>query len=103
MKTHPELKLFRALTRLALEQQSLRPQLAPILRQAATELPDEVQLRISLAQISEARPDLVEKFRQARHEEGKSVDVEAWLREHGHADAADAWAENNAKYRDKFK
>lgn len=39
----------------------------------------------------------------ARFEEGISVDVEQWLRDRGNHDAADDWAANTEKYKDKFK
>lgn len=44
-----------------------------------------------------------EKEREARFEEGKSVDVADYLREHGNDNAADKWEENTDKYKDKFK
>lgn len=39
----------------------------------------------------------------ARFEEGKSVDVPAYLREHDNPDAAQAWIDKNEEHRDKFK
>lgn len=39
----------------------------------------------------------------ARFSEGESVDVAEYLREHGNAEAAEAWEEMNDKYGDKFK
>lgn len=103
---------LRKLVRLALEKPEHQSLLLPILRQkAATVLSEKARLRVALRQAASRIKDPVLAARiaeeldgkSARFEEGKSVDVAAWLRENGEEGAAEKWEANTEKYRDKFK
>ena len=47
--------------------------------------------------------DPLETLRQARFEEGVSVDVPKYLREHGNPEAAEDWVDMNEEHKDEFK
>ncbi len=107
-------KTLRGLARLALQEPKFRSVLLPFLRsRVATSLHPEARLRIELRRLAKATEDprLVARIAEvlesgekaARFEEGTSVDVEKWLRDRGLDDAADEWAANTEKYKDKFK
>jgi len=100
------------LARLALTQPQYQAQLLPLLRRRAAQiLPAQARLRVELRRMAALTKNsaLAEQIlsvldeRTARFEEGTSVDVEAWLREKGLDEAADDWASNTEKYKDKFK
>lgn len=105
-------KILRKLARLALAKPEHQARLLPILRrQAAEVLPDKALLRIELRRLASStqNPALARRIRialddrAARFEEGKSVDVPKFFREHGNEDAAKQWEENIETYGDKFK
>lgn len=62
---------------------------------------DRIHLK-GITTIMKKTASTADKEREARFEEGKSVDVADYLREHGNDNAAEAWDDNTDKYRDKF-
>lgn len=105
-------KTLSQLTRLALTKPEFKAHLLPLIRQqASTILSPKAKLRVELRRHAATTTDpvlakrIVQALedREARFEEGKSVDVEKWLRDRGNEEAADDWKKFNEEHRDKFK
>lgn len=111
MAATPSPILLSKLARLAISHPQYQPSILSFLRRHASKLPTEIQLRVELRRLAATTPNkiLARRIanvlddRTARFEEGTSVDVEKWLRDKGLDQAADEWAENTDKYKDKFK